>query len=182
MDFTTPVGWMPPFHICKIAIIACTILKFFAWPCFVKWVRSFYSSNWMGKGTCWNCAFFMYHKVHTQTPVPFAHFKSFIIFGLIFFSSLNFSSSAQLQISWSKLLVFLSKSCSTSFFHFKIGRFFWNFNFKTVNFIFQWLLKFLGNFFFFAQILFKFGSDLICFMSFFFQISFNFIVYNYNNT
>ena len=112
MDFTTPVGWMPPFHICKIAIIACTILKFFAWPCFVKWVRSFYSSNWMGKGTCWNCAFFMYHKVHTQTPVPFAHFKSFIIFGLIFFSSLNFSSSAQLQISWSKLSVFLSKSCS----------------------------------------------------------------------
>ena len=90
MDFTTPVGWMPPFHICKIAIIACTILKFFAWPCFVKWVRSFYSSNWMGKGTCWNCAFFMFHKVH----------------------SLNFSNSAQLQISWSKLLVFLSKSCS----------------------------------------------------------------------
>ena len=112
MDFTTPVGWMPPFHICKIAIIACTILKFFAWPCFVKWVRSFYSSNWMGKGTCWNCAFFMYHKVHTQTSVPFAHFKSFIIFGFIFFSSLNFSSSAQLQISWSKLSVFLSKSCS----------------------------------------------------------------------
>ena len=90
MDFTTPVGWMPPFHICKIAIIACTILKFFAWPCFVKWVCSFYSSNWMGKGTCWNCAFFMFHKVH----------------------SLNFSNSAQLQISWSKLLVFLSKSCS----------------------------------------------------------------------
>ena len=72
----TPVGWMPPFHICKIAIIACTILKFFAWPCFVKWVRSFYSSNWMGKGTCWNCAFFMFHKVHTQTnPCPFCPFQ-----------------------------------------------------------------------------------------------------------
>ena len=112
MDPTTPVGWMTPFYISKIAIITGTILKFLAWPCFEKWVCSFYSSNWMGKGTSWNCAFFMYHKVHTQTSVPFAHFKSFIIFGLIFFSSLNFSSSAQLQISWSKLSVFLSKSCS----------------------------------------------------------------------
>ena len=112
VDSTTPIGWMTPFYISKIAIITGTILKFLAWPCFVKWIWSFYSSNWMGKGTSRNCTFFMFHKVNTQPLVPFAHFKSFIISGLNFFSSSNFLSSAQLQISSSKLLVFLSKSSS----------------------------------------------------------------------
>ena len=120
LDFTTPVGWMPPFHICKIAIIACTILKFFAWPCFVKWVRSFYSSNWMGKGTCWNCAFFMFHKVHTQTnPCPFCPFQivhhiwiDFFLLVWIFLAQPSSRSADQnFQFFWAKFIklsVFMS--------------------------------------------------------------------------